>query len=226
MDVQITDIKSKWNAIRGQFGRELNKVKHSESGQSTDDLYVSANGTSFWDKLQFLQSVMKTTKSWDILSIGNDSFQVNASFSLDEESNGIGKKPTPKVKPLKERKKKRRFENLIAYILYQCFKRVLCCSHCWTKKRHRSFRFSYCCKLKTMSRHTRILAEKRINEAIFEIEMGEFQQHAEGRSTNYNNNFNVSGNPSSFQEPFMSALTNNNVNLLYNLCCNSYMFVM
>ena len=32
-----------------------------------------------------------------------------------------------------------------------------------------------------MSRHTRILAEKRINDAIFEIEMGEFQQHAEGR---------------------------------------------
>ena len=63
LDVQITDIKSKWNAIRGQFGRELNKVKYSESGQSTDDLYVSANGTSFWDKLQFLQSVMKTTKS-------------------------------------------------------------------------------------------------------------------------------------------------------------------
>ena len=63
LDVQITDIKSKWNAIRGQFGRELNKVKYSESGQSTDDLYVSANGTSFWDKLQFLQSVMKATKS-------------------------------------------------------------------------------------------------------------------------------------------------------------------
>ena len=41
LDVQITDIKSKWNAIRGQFGRELNKVKSSKSGQSTDDLYVS-----------------------------------------------------------------------------------------------------------------------------------------------------------------------------------------
>ena len=32
LDVQITDIKSKWNAIRGQFGRELNKVKSSKSG--------------------------------------------------------------------------------------------------------------------------------------------------------------------------------------------------
>ena len=44
--------------------------------------------------------------------------------------------------------------------------------------------------------------------------MGEFQQHAEGRSSNYNNDFNVSGNPSSFKGPFMSALSNNNVNLL------------
>ena len=32
LHVQITDIKSKWNAIRGQFGRELNKVKSSKSG--------------------------------------------------------------------------------------------------------------------------------------------------------------------------------------------------
>ena len=69
-------------------------------------------------------------------------------------------------------------------------------------------------KLKAMSRHTRILAKKKIKDAIFETEMGEFQQHAEGRSTNYNNNFNVSGNPSSFKGPFMSALSNNNVNLL------------
>ena len=32
LDAQITDIKSKWNTIRGQFGRELNKVKSSKSG--------------------------------------------------------------------------------------------------------------------------------------------------------------------------------------------------
>ena len=41
LDVQIADIKVKWNAIRGKFGRELNKVKVSKSGQSADDLYVN-----------------------------------------------------------------------------------------------------------------------------------------------------------------------------------------
>ena len=69
------------------------------------------------------------------------------------------------------------------------------------------FAFHIAGKLKAMSRHTRILAEKRINDVIFAV-------HAEGRKTNYNNNFNVSGNPSSSQGPFISALTNNNVNLL------------
>ena len=68
------------------------------------------------------------------------------------------------------------------------------------------FAFHIAGKLKAMPRHTRILAEKRKNDAIFAI-------HAERRKTNYNNNFNVSGNPSSFQGPFVSALTNNSVNL-------------
>ena len=61
LDVKIADAKAKWNAIRGQFGRELSKGKANKSGQSTEELYVSQ--WVFWDKLQFLQSVMKTTKS-------------------------------------------------------------------------------------------------------------------------------------------------------------------
>ena len=84
-------------------------MKSNKSGPSTDDLYVSQ--WVFWNKLQFLQSVMKTTKSRDTLSIGNDSFQINASFSPDEESNAIGKKSTPEAKPPKERKKDKRCKN-------------------------------------------------------------------------------------------------------------------
>ena len=61
---------------------------------------------------------MKTTKSRDTLSIGNDSFQINASFSSDEESNDIGKKPMLKAKPPKGKKKDRRCENWIACILF------------------------------------------------------------------------------------------------------------
>ena len=110
MGFQITDIKSKWNAIRGQFRRKVNKVKSSKSGQSTDDLYVSQ--WLFWGKVQFLQSLMKTTKSRNTLLIGNDSFQTNASFSSDEESNDIGTNQRQRQNTLKERKKKdRKCEN-------------------------------------------------------------------------------------------------------------------
>ena len=104
LHVQITDIKSKWNAIQGQFGRELNKVKSSKSGQSTDDLYVSQ--WIFWDKLQCLQSVMKTTKNRDTLSIGNNSFQINASSSSDEKVKTLARNQRPEQNPLKERKKR------------------------------------------------------------------------------------------------------------------------
>ena len=44
--------------------------------------------------------------------------------------------------------------------------------------------------------------------------MGEFQQHAEGRSTTITTLMFQEILGSSFQGPFMSALTNNNVNLL------------
>ena len=163
------------------------------------------------DKLQFLQSMMKTTKIRVTFSIGNDSFQINVSFSSDEESDDIGKKSTPEAKPPKERKKN--IEDAKTELLTSCInvlKEPSAASAAEPKEEIDHFAFHIARKLKTMSRHTRILAEKRINDAIFEIEMGEFQQHAEGRSTNYN----VSGNPSSFQGPFMSALTNNNVKLL------------
>ena len=83
LDVQIADIKIKWNAIRGQFGRELNKVKVSKSGQSADDLYVSQ--WVFWDKLRFLQSVMKTTKSRDTLSLGTEGIEKSSNICLSSD---------------------------------------------------------------------------------------------------------------------------------------------
>ena len=57
-----------------------------------------------------------------------------------------------------------------------------------------------------MTRRQRILAEKRINDVIFEIEMGELQQATNGNTFN-----NLTAN-SVFQSPYMSALNNNNIN--------------
>ena len=63
--------------------------------------------------------------------------------------------------------------------LRQCFANVLkepsAAPAAEPKEKIDHFVFHIADKLKTMSRHTRILAEKRINDAIFETEMGEFQ---------------------------------------------------
>ena len=48
------------------------------------------------------------------------------------------------------------------------------------------FAFHIAGKLKSMSRQQRTLAEKRINDVIFEIEMGEFQQPSSSRNS-FNN---------------------------------------
>ena len=78
--------------------------KSSQSGQSTDNLYV--NQWMFRYKLQFLKSLMKATKNRDTLSIGNDSFQINTSFSSDDESYDIVKKPPPETKaPIRKKKR-------------------------------------------------------------------------------------------------------------------------
>ena len=210
-DVQIADIKAKWNAIRGQFGRELNKVKSSKSGQSTDDLYVSQ--WMFWDKLQFLQSVMKTTKSRDTLSIGNDSFQKNTTFSSDEEITDTSRDNIPSKETKPSKVKKRKLEEMKTELLTSCInvlKEPQVAPTAEPKEETDHFAFHIAGKLKFMSRQQRILAEKRINDVIFEIEMGEFQQPSSSRNS-FNNVAEVA---SAFQGPYMSALTNNNLNLL------------
>ena len=64
-EIQSSDMKTKSNAIRDQFGWELKSMKSRKSGQSTDKLYTSQ--WISWDQLQFLQTLMKTSKSRDTL---------------------------------------------------------------------------------------------------------------------------------------------------------------
>ena len=207
-DVQIADVKAKWNAIRGQFERELDRVKSSKSGQSTDDLYVSQ--WMFWDKLQFLQSVMKTTKRRDALSINDDSFQKNATLSSDEEITDTSRDNTPSKETKPSRVKKRKLEEMKNELLTSCInvlKELQVAPTAEPKEETDHFVFDIAGKLKFMSRQQRILAEKRINDVIFEIEMGEFQQPSSTRNS-FNN---VAEIASAFQRPCMPALTNNNL---------------
>ena len=60
LSVSVDEAKQKWMSLRAQFGRELKNSNKHKSGQSTDELYVSQ--WIFYDKMQFLQPMMKTKK--------------------------------------------------------------------------------------------------------------------------------------------------------------------
>ena len=98
LDVQITDIKSKWKAIQGQFGRELNKVKSSKSRQSTDDL--------FWDKLQFLQSVIRQQKAEIHFRLAMIVFKLMHLFHQMKKVVSLARNQRRRQNSLKERNKK------------------------------------------------------------------------------------------------------------------------
>ena len=148
-------------SIRGQFGRELNKVKSSKSRQSTDNLYVSQ--WLLWVKLQFLQSVMKTTKSRDTVSIDNYSFQKNAIFSSDEEITDTSRDNVPSKETKPSKVKKRKLEEMKTELLTSCInvlKEPQVAPTAEPKEETHHFVFHIAGKLKSMSRQQRILAEK------------------------------------------------------------------
>ena len=76
------EIKTTWNSLRAQFGIEMKNVISIRSDQSTDDLYISQ--WTFYDKLLFLQPIMKTKKSRDTL-INCDDDELAGNFSGDVE---------------------------------------------------------------------------------------------------------------------------------------------
>ena len=114
---EVTDIKAKWNAIRGQFGRELNKALASKSGQSTAELYVSQ--WTFWERLQFLENVMRKTKK-----NSRDTLSAEDSLNPSSEEDEISVSDTSVNTATKEMKsvkmKKRKLENTKAELLTSC----------------------------------------------------------------------------------------------------------
>ena len=60
LSVSVDEAKQKWMSLRAQFGRELKNSNKHKSGQSTDELHVSQ--WIFYDKMQFLQPMMKTKR--------------------------------------------------------------------------------------------------------------------------------------------------------------------
>ena len=55
MGIELNLIKSKWNSLRAQHGRELAKESKTKSGQSADEVYESS--WSCMGKMRFVEQV-------------------------------------------------------------------------------------------------------------------------------------------------------------------------
>lgn len=166
LDFEITNVKVKWNTIRGQFGRELKRIE--ASSQSSGPIYVSH--WVFWDKLKFLQSVMKTSKR-------NDSTEDFIYHSKNTPSSNKKTSDTNTVlinlKDETQSKQKKRKLDEAETELQRPYNNAPCNKVAPQEINH--FAFHIAAKLNLMSRQQRIMAEKKINDIIFEVEMKEFQ---------------------------------------------------
>ena len=153
LDTNIESIKAKINGLRAQLGREVAKVNKTKSGQSTDELYASS--WIHYDRLSFLLPVIKSSKSRDTLKRKNE-----------EENEEVEETrfSTPGLK------KKTDVERKIA-LLFQCTEAI-------TKKpvessdsKHSAFALYVDEKLCKLGKHDQRIAEKRITDVLFAVEM-------------------------------------------------------
>ena len=112
LDITVADVKTKINNLRAQLGREINKVKKTKSGQSTDELYKSS--WLYFQRLQFLVPQMQPAPRRDTLELSN-TFDESDAEGIDDNPENV----QPEY-PKKKRTAKNRFEEKRIEILNKC----------------------------------------------------------------------------------------------------------
>ena len=194
LDTNIESIKAKINGLRAQLGREVAKVNKTKSGQSTDELYASS--WIHYDRLSFLLPVIKSSKSRDTLKRKNEE-------ENEEVEETRFSTPGLKKKTIAERK---------IELLSKCTEAI-------TKKpvesadsKHSAFALYVDEKLSQLGKRDRRIAEKRISDVLFEVEMQSEREEPVNRQMMYgsygNNSYrNVNTTPLQGQS-YMEMLNN------------------
>ena len=171
-DTNISSVKTKINGLRAQLGREKAKETKTKSCQSPDELYVST--WSHYNRLAILLPVMGHSKSRETLrkkkdieleSDGNNNDGNNNNDNNNDDD--IGESPVyiPKKRSIAERK---------LDLLTKCTEAIT------TKKTDEllvkepkvsPFSLYVEEKLNNFDKRKRAIAEKRITDVIFDIEM-------------------------------------------------------
>ena len=194
LDTNIESIKTKINGLRAQLGSEVAKVNKTKSGQSADELYASS--WIHYDRLSFLLPVIKSSKSRDTLKRKNEE-------ENEEVEETRFSTPGLKKKTIAERK---------IELLSKCTEAI-------TKKpvesadsKHSAFALYVDEKLSQLGKRDRRVAEKRISDVLFEVEMQSEREEPVNRQMMYgsygNNSYrNVNTTPLQGQS-YMEMLNN------------------
>ena len=174
IEIEVMEIKTKINGLRTQLGRELAKVKKTKSGQGTDELYKP--NWAFWEQLQFLCPVMTPRTSKDTI-VSSDCTEVG--FHL----------PSKAPKKSMDLKKQELLSTCID-ILKEPPEKADNLSH---------FALFVDEKLKAFDCRSRMIAEKRITDVLFDLEINGAviqPQHDYACNSGNMNGYSIGGNNS------------------------------
>ena len=191
LGMEKSDCQGKWKNLRSQFGRERNNLRKTKSGQGTDELYKCT--WRYFDALSFLSATFIAGKSADTI---NDVSENDTSGS-QETSCDIPCQPSSQKR---KRTPKQEEQNLKTEILKRAVN-VLSSPADEKQTKTAGERFgSYVAeKLNEFSSRKRALAEKKISDVLFEVEMLEEQRSRPSNfqfsnaNANYPNTANDSG---------------------------------
>lgn len=164
LGVSVAEIKYKIICLRSQFGRELAKTNSKKSGQSVNDNYKSS--WVYWEHMQFLRPVMQAGKSKDSYRPNGEMEKITDQQQCDKvvEVDGIiTVKPTASKKQLEEKKQE---------LLSACIKVLKEPLKPEAEFKQCHFSLYVAEKLASFDKRTRMVAEKRICDILFELEMG------------------------------------------------------
>ena len=170
LNIDIPTIKAKWNSLRAQHGRELAKENKTKSGQSTDEIYESS--WPYMEKMRFVEQIKKTAKSTSTLKLssGNDAdndLNINSDPEESLDTTEFVKEKSSKRKRITQSDEK---QKLIAKCINVLDKPATQPQPTVTDP----FALYVSEQLKDLDKRRRLIAEKRINDILFEIRFEQF----------------------------------------------------
>ena len=185
LEIDLNDIKTKIVGLRSQLGRELSKTNNKKSGQAVSDNYKS--NWIYWDRLQFLVPVMQAGKSKDNLPDRQSSSSPESFDSISEHGSPEMGKDEPPVRSRKFSKpsnevSKRCLESSKTELISTCIQVLKEPSNVQAEVTQCHFSKYVSEKLASFDRRTRLIAEKRISDILFELEMNDQSHQIMGQS--------------------------------------------